>query len=288
MAYRWRTPAEIAAAGGTKRWSAFALSAVAGYPAVADVADGVWYGTTGTEFEGTLAAVNADFTTVAGGGHYVEAVAAEVLDSVSFGAHSALTGTVHLPLVGEVTSNAVFGPASALTGTYHRPETNEVIDTATFGIVSGQTGTIHQPLAAEVIDTGRVEVFPKLDVISTATFGPGSVTSGTVILPAEGEVVSGIFFGPVGGLVGESVLPLQIDVRNGIIYGDIHAVTVGLCHVPIPDVVIAPVDVDAVIGTYHAPDAAEVADTAVYGPNSLLVGTLAVTGIVPDVRPRNP
>ena len=274
MAYRWRTPAEIAAAGGTKRWSAFALSAVAGYPAVADVADGVWYGTTGTEFEGTLAAVNADFTTVAGGGHYVEAVAAEVLDSVSFGAHSALTGTVHLPLVGEVTSNAVFGPASALTGTYHRPETNEVIDTATFGIASAQTGTIHQPLADEVI--------------STATFGPGSVTSGTVILPVEGEVVSGIFFGPVGGLVGESVLPLQIDVRNGIIYGDIHAVTVGLCHVPIPDVVIAPVDVDAVIGTYHAPDAAEVADTAVYGPNSLLVGTLAVTGIVPDVRPRNP
>jgi hypothetical protein len=54
MAYRWRTPAEIAAAGGTKRWSAFALSAVAGYPTVDHVEDGEFYGTTGTEFEGEL------------------------------------------------------------------------------------------------------------------------------------------------------------------------------------------------------------------------------------------
>ena len=54
MAYRWRTPAEIIAAGGTKRWSAFALSQVAGYPTVNHVEDGEPYGTTGTEFEGTL------------------------------------------------------------------------------------------------------------------------------------------------------------------------------------------------------------------------------------------
>ena len=48
MAYRFR------ARGATYGWKAVALAVVAGYPVEAQVLDGVFFGTSGTEYEGTL------------------------------------------------------------------------------------------------------------------------------------------------------------------------------------------------------------------------------------------
>jgi hypothetical protein len=143
--------------------------------------------------------------TEAGGGTYHEAAAAEVIDTVNFGAASALVGTVHLPLVAEVIDTATFGVASALTGTIHQASANEVIDTATFGPASAITGTIHQPEAAEVIDT--------------AVFGAASAVAGTVHQPAVGEVIDTATFGPGSAVAGTFAIPAVADVEDGVLYG---------------------------------------------------------------------
>lgn len=73
----------------------------------------------------------------AGGGTYHVTAAAEVLDTVSFGAASAETGTYHAPDPGEVIDTAVFGPASGTAGTFAVPAEADVKD----GVMYGEDGT---------------------------------------------------------------------------------------------------------------------------------------------------
>lgn len=120
---------------------------------------------------------------------------------------------------------------------------SEVLDTAT------TPGTYHAPDAAEVI--------------STAVFGVNSGTSGTVVLPAVGDVKDGVTYGPSSGLTGTydpmaaAVFPAEANTLEAeSAYGPTGA---------------------EYAGTYHSPDAAEVIDTAVFGPSSATAGTYDTT-----------
>ena len=208
-------------------------------------------------------------------GTYHAALAAEVLDTVSFGAASAETGTVHLPAVGEVISTASFGAASAQTGTYHVCAVGEVLDTVSFGALSAQTGTVHLPAVGEVI--------------STASFGAGSALTGTYVVVAQDDAVykGAGYYGVTGSLIdGHYVGPVRADVLDSASGGTAYSAAVdyhGTYHAPLAAEVLDTVSFGAAsaeTGTYHAPLAAEVISTATFGVGDLTPGEYDVSEVV--------
>lgn len=100
MAYRFKTRSITPGASALKQG---ALTPVAGYPAVAAVADGVFFGTSGTEFEGEM---------VGGGGTVPAAGDVEYGVAVGFG-----IGTFVVPSVATVLAGIQYGNAAEFTGT---------------------------------------------------------------------------------------------------------------------------------------------------------------------------
>jgi len=170
-------------------------------------------------------------------GTYEPPLAADVLDTATFGDGGLTAGTYHAPDAAEVIDTAVFGPASATAGTWHAPDVAEVIDTAVFGAASADAGTVHLPDAAEVIDT--------------AVFGAASATAGTWHAPDAAEVIDTATYGAASAITGTVHQPEVAEVIDTAVFGPASALA----------------------GTWHAPDAAEVISTAVFGPASGIAGT---------------
>jgi len=126
--YKFKTRSVVP---GEYALTAASLALVAGYPAVADVEDGVFYGTSGTEYEGELViagvdpadVVSADYVLI-GHDNYVGGDAgnltlpntdgstanpALVLDNAHYGTGNATAGTLDLDLYRLITSGATGG-----------------------------------------------------------------------------------------------------------------------------------------------------------------------------------
>jgi len=148
-------------------------------------------------------------------GTYEPPLAADVLDTATFGDGGLTAGTYHAPDAAEVIDTAVFGPASATAGTWHAPDVAEVIDTAVFGAASADAGTVHLPDAAEVI--------------STAVFGPASGIAGTFneaarnTDPGVANVTAGVTYKIANvdktgiGLIGITTMPGVAVMSPGVV-----------------------------------------------------------------------
>jgi len=182
MAYRFKTRSTTPGASALKQ---AAITLVAGYPAVGDVSDGVFFGTSGTEFEGELSTegisvgdiVSADYV-LTGHDNYVGGDA----------------GNLTLPDAGDVSDEATFGTNGGTSGT---------LDLGLYRLITPTTGD----MAGYEKKTERRAARQKAHTLHTRVY---EVPFGsTPALPLEGAYFPGETSGPrvMAGGVSTSPIP---------------------------------------------------------------------------------
>ena len=213
--------------------------------------------------------------------------AAQVLNTVAFGANNGTTGTVGLPSTSQVVAGVSFGPGNATAGTVTLPAASQVLSGVGFGPGGTSSGNVILPSASQVLSTatfgpnngtsGTVGLPTASQVIAGVSFGPGSSTSGTVSLPTSEQVITGATFGPGGSLSGAYQTVSANNVRSGTPVG--VSPQVGSLAVPGAASVLQGVAVDATTGTYVAPTASQVINTATFGPSASIAGNVALPSV---------